>query len=89
MEDRIDMVIDIRELGITSGCLLNVLNPILVRRLQNFKTNRRRDFMPVLCLFSVFNLNGDHLFAGGRGNMCDKGKSAFQSGANAAISQIC
>ena len=85
MEDRIDMVIDIRELGITS-VPVNVLNPIPGTPFAELPKLTEDDLCRIVSIFRFLIPNGAIRLAGGRGNMCDKGKSAFQSGANAAIS---
>ena len=85
MEDRIDMVIDIRELGITS-VPVNVLNPIPGTPFANLPKLTEEDLCRIVAIFRFLIPNGAIRLAGGRGNMSDKGKSAFQSGANAAIS---
>ena len=85
MEDRIDMVIDIRKLGITS-VPVNVLNPIPGTPFAELPKLTEDDLCRIVSIFRFLIPNGAIRLAGGRGNMCDKGKSAFQSGANAAIS---
>ena len=85
MEDRIDMVMDIRELGITS-VPVNVLNPIPGTPFAELPKLTEDDLCRIVSIFRFLIPNGAIRLAGGRGNMSDKGKAAFQSGANAAIS---
>lgn len=85
MEDRIDMVLELRELGVTS-IPVNVLNPIPGTPFGDLQKLTEEDLCRVVSIFRFLIPNGAIRLAGGRGNLTDKGKSAFQSGANAAIS---
>lgn len=85
MEDRIDMVLTARELGVRS-IPVNVLNPIPG---TPYEKNPALSQEEILCCIAVFRFlvpDGFIRLAGGRGLMEDKGKACFQSGANAAIS---
>lgn len=85
MEDRVDLALSLRELSVRS-VPVNVLNPIpgtpLEKQLQPNVTELRR----VVAVFRFLLPKAAIRLAGGRGLLPDKGKSCFQSGANAAIS---
>lgn len=85
MEDRIDMAIDIRSLGIKS-IPVNVLNPIKGTPLENLTKLTEDEVKRVVAIYRFLLPDGAIRLAGGRGLIADKGKAAFQSGANAAIS---
>ena len=85
MEDRIDMVIDIRELGIRS-IPVNMLNPIPGTPYENNKRLTNDDMCRIIAIFRFLVPDASIRLAGGRGLLPDKGKACFQSGANAAIS---
>lgn len=84
-EDRIDMAISLRELGIRS-VPVNLLNPIPGTPMEG---NRRLSQEEMRRIVAVYRFLLPHAFirlAGGRGLLPDKGRSCFLSGANAAIS---
>lgn len=84
-EDRIDMALSLRELGIRS-VPVNMLNPIPG---TPFAGNQRLDADEMRRIVAVYRFilpKASIRLAGGRGLLADKGKSCFQSGANAAIS---
>lgn len=84
-EDRIDMAITLRELGIQS-VPVNMLNPIPG---TPFADNERLDAEEMRRIVAVYRFllpKASIRLAGGRGLLADKGKSCFRSGANAAIS---
>ena len=84
-EDRIDMAISLRELGIRS-VPVNLLNPIPGTPMEG---NRRLSQEEMQRIVAVYRFLLPHAFirlAGGRGLLPDKGRSCFLSGANAAIS---
>lgn len=85
MEDRIDMVIDIRTLGIRS-IPVNMLNPIPGTPYENNKKLTNDDMRRIVAVFRFLVPNASIRLAGGRGLLPDKGRSCFLSGANAAIS---
>lgn len=85
MEDRIDMVLDIRALGITS-VPVNILNPIQGTPYENHPVLTQDEVRRIVAIFRFIIPGGAIRLAGGRGLLADKGKAAFQSGANAAIS---
>lgn len=85
MEDRIDMVITIRELGIRS-IPVNMLNPIPGTPYENNTKLTNEDMCRIVAIFRFLVPNASIRLAGGRGLLPDKGVRCFQSGANAAIS---
>lgn len=85
MEDRIDMVLDIRELGIRS-IPVNILNPIPGTPYEKLGVLTNDEVCRIVAIFRFLVPNASIRLAGGRGLLPDKGRRAFQSGANAAIS---
>ena len=84
MEDRIDMVLTIRELGIKS-IPVNVLSPIPGTPFEKNKPLSMDEIRRTVAIFRFLIPDGAIRLAGGRGNMPDHGKLLFQSGANACI----
>lgn len=84
-EDRIDLALDLRELGIHS-IPVNVLNPIPGTPLEGQKTLELPEIRRIVAIFRLIHPDGAIRMAGGRGMLPDKGESVFASGANAAIS---
>lgn len=85
MEDRIDMALDLRKLNVKS-VPINILNPI---KGTPFEKNKKLSFDEIIRIIAIFRFilpENVIRLAGGRGLLDDKGKLAFQSGANAAIS---
>lgn len=85
MEDRIEMVIDIRNLGIRS-IPVNMLNPIKGTPYENNKKITNDEMCRIVAIFRFLVPNASIRLAGGRGLLNDKGRKCFLSGANAAIS---
>ncbi len=85
MEDRIDMALDLRELGVTS-IPVNLLNPIKGTPYEENHVLKNDEFCRIIAVFRFIIPDGDIRLAGGRGLLNDKGRRCFQSGANAAIS---
>ncbi|MDD2971089.1 MAG: biotin synthase BioB [Lachnospiraceae bacterium] len=85
MEDRIDMVLTARELGVKS-IPVNLLNPIPGTPYEHHKPLTREEACRCVALFRFLIPDGAIRLAGGRGLVGDKGESCFTSGANAAIS---
>lgn len=85
MEDRIDMVMDIRALGIKS-VPVNILNPIKGTPYEHLPVLKINEVRRIISIFRFIMPKDAIRFAGGRGLLADKGKSVFMSGANAAIS---
>lgn len=85
MEDRIDMVLTIRSLGIKS-IPVNMLNPISGTPYEYNKRLTNEDMCRIVALFRFLIPDASIRLAGGRGLLEDKGRKCFLSGANAAIS---
>ena len=85
MEDRIDMAMELRKLRVKS-VPLNVLNPIPGTPFANNAKLNQEEILRVISLFRFILPNSAVRLAGGRGLFDDKGRAAFESGANAAIS---
>ena len=84
-EDRIDMALELRSLGVTS-VPVNVLNPIPGTPLEN-RTPLKNDEVRRICAVFRFILPSASIrLAGGRSLLGDDGRGCFMSGANAAIS---
>lgn len=84
IEDRIDMALDLRDLGIKS-VPVNILTPI---KGTPFENNRPLDDEEILRTIAVFRFilpDADIRLAGGRSLLADRGAKAFGSGVNAAI----
>lgn len=84
MEDRIDMALDIRELGICS-MPVNILNPIKGTPLEDMPTLSYDEIKRTIAIFRFIIPYGAIRLAGGRGLLYDKGKQLFKCGANATI----
>lgn len=84
-EDRIDMVITARELGVRS-VPVNLLNPIKGTPYENNEILTAEEAARCVAVFRFLIPDGNIRLAGGRGLLEDKGKRCFESGANAAIS---
>ena len=85
MEDRIDMVLVLRELGVLS-IPVNMLNPIKGTPFENNKLLTNDEICRIVAVFRFLIPNAAIRLAGGRGLLEDKGEKCFLSGANAAIS---
>ena len=85
MEDRIDMVLTARELGVKS-VPVNMLNPIPNTPLEHNKILTEGEMSRIVAIFRFIIPDGQIRLAGGRGLLSDMGKKLFCSGANAAIS---
>ena len=85
MEDRIDMVLELRELGVHSipG---NMLNPIPGTPYETLPKLTNDDMCRIVAVFRFLIPEASIRLAGGRGLLPDKGRACFCSGANAAIS---
>ena len=84
-EDRIDMALTLRELGILS-VPVNMLNPIPGTPLENNERLTKEEMQRIVAVYRFILRKASIRLAGGRGLLPDKGKSCFTSGANAAIS---
>lgn len=85
VEDRIDMVLTARELGVKS-VPVNILNPIPGTPYEKRKPLTNEEACRCVALFRFLIPDASIRLAGGRGLVGDKGKACFMSGANAAIS---
>ena len=85
MEDRIDMVLTARELGVKS-VPVNLLNPIPGTPYENNRVPANDELCLTVAVFRFIIPDGNIRLAGGRGLIGDKGEKCFRSGANAAIS---
>lgn len=84
-EDRIDMALTLRELGIKS-VPVNMLNPIPGTPFEHNQKLTADDMRRILSVYRFILPDASIRLAGGRGLLPDKGRSCFRSGANAAIS---
>lgn len=85
MEDRIDMVLTARELGVKS-IPINILNPIKGTPYEHNPVVTNEELCRCVSIFRFLIPDGFIRLAGGRGLIGDKGLQCFKSGANAAIS---
>ena len=84
-EDRIDMAIELRRLQIKS-VPVNMLNPIPGTPMENNPRLTVEDMRRIVAVYRFILPDASIRLAGGRGQLPDKGRSCFTSGANAAIS---
>lgn len=84
-EDRIDMAMSLRELGIKS-VPINMLNPIPGTPFENNTRLTEEEMQRIVAVYRFIMPTASIRLAGGRGLLADKGKGCFMSGANAAIS---
>lgn len=84
MQDRIDLAFSLAELGIKS-VPLNILSPVKGTPYEHNKPLHEEEILKTISIFR-FILPGAFIrLAGGRSYLSDKGRKAFLSGANAAI----
>lgn len=86
-EDRIDMAMELRELGVKS-VPVNLLNPIKNTPLENMEKLSMEEVNRTCATFRFILKDAFIRLAGGRALMEEYGKSAFKSGANATISGV-
>ena len=84
-EDRVDMALSLRELGIKS-VPVNMLNPIPGTPYENNKRLTVDEMRRIVAVYRFLLPDASIRLAGGRGLMEDKGEGCFLSGANAVIS---
>lgn len=84
MEDRIDLALTVRELGVRS-IPVNMLNPIPGTPYEKNKRLTTEEMCRIVAVYRFLVPDAFIRLAGGRGLMPDKGKRCFRSGANAAI----
>lgn len=85
IEDRIDMALSLRDLGIES-IPVNMLNPIPGTPMEKHESLDEKEMQRIIAVYRFILPKAFIRLAGGRGLMSDKGKACFMSGANAAIS---
>ena len=85
MEDRIDMALTARALGVKS-VPVNLLNPIPGTPYAHNPVLPEEEVRRVVAIFRFLIPDGDIRLAGGRGLLEDRGARCFCAGANAAIS---
>lgn len=85
MEDRIDMALELRNLGVNS-VPINILNPIAGTPYEHNKRLSDEEIQRIVAIYRFILPKAFIRLAGGRGLLADKGMKCFQSGANAAIS---
>ena len=83
-EDRIDLAIQLRNLGVKS-IPINVLNPIKGTPVEDNEILLNDEVSRIIAIFRFINPDSYIRLAGGRLLLGDNGRKAFQSGANAAI----
>lgn len=84
MQDRIDLAFSLKELGIKS-VPLNILSPVKGTPYENNKPLSEEEILRTTAVFRFILPDAFIRLAGGRSCLSDKGKKAFLSGANAAI----
>ncbi|MDD5102425.1 MAG: biotin synthase BioB [Endomicrobiaceae bacterium] len=85
IEDRIDMLLDLRDLNIKS-VPINILTPIKATPYENILVLKEEEICRSIAISRFILPKAMIRLAGGRGLFKDKGKSMLNSGANAAIS---
>lgn len=85
MEDRIDLVLELRELDVHS-IPVNMLNPVPGTPYEHVPKLTNDDMCRIVAVFRFLIPDASIRLAGGRGLLPDKGRACFCSGANAAIS---
>lgn len=85
MEDRIDMAITLRGLGIKS-VPVNFLSPIHGTPYERNQPLSDEEKLRIIAVYRFILPDAYIRLAGGRGQIPDKGERCFRSGANAAIS---
>ncbi|MDR0695986.1 MAG: biotin synthase BioB [Christensenellaceae bacterium] len=82
MEDRIDMMFDLRDLGVKS-IPVNIINPIPGTPYMHITPLDEETIMRVVAVYRFIIPDSMIRIAGGRGLLSDKGAKLFESGANA------
>jgi biotin synthase len=85
MEDRIDMILELRDLGVKS-IPVNLLIPIPGTPYENNRILTNDELCRIVAIFRFIIPDSFIRLAGGRELVGDKGKKCFESGANAVIS---
>lgn len=84
-EDRIDMAFSLRELGV-KNVPVNMLNPIPGTPLAFNEVLGENELRRIIAVYRFILPDAFIRLAGGRGLLSDRGRSCFESGANASIS---
>ena len=84
MEDRIDMIFELRALGVCS-IPINILNPIKGTPFENQFPITKDEIERTIAICRFIIPNASIRLAGGRGLLEDYGESCFRAGANAMI----
>ena len=84
-DDRIDMALSLRELGIKS-VPINMLNAIPGTPLEKNRRLTSQEMQRIVAIYRFILPEASIRLAGGRGLLEDKGRECFLSGANAVIS---
>ena len=84
MQDRIDLAFSLEKLNIKS-VPLNILSPVKGTPFENNKPLSEEEILKTTAIFRFIIPDAFIRLAGGRSILKDKGKTAFLSGANAAI----
>ena len=84
MQDRINLAFSLKELGIKS-VPVNILSPVKGTPYENNKPLSEEEILKTISIFRFILPDAFIRLAGGRALLSDKGKKAFLSGANAAI----
>ena len=85
MDDRIDMALELRQLGVKS-VPVNFLNPIPGTPYAHKPPLSDAEKRRIIAIYRFLLPDVSIRLAGGRGLMADKGRACFAGGANAAIS---
>lgn len=83
-EDRVDMAIELRELGVVS-IPINVLMPIKGTPLENVDSLTEEEILKTIAIFRLVNPKAQIRLAAGRNYLKRFGERAFRGGANAMI----
>ena len=83
-EDRVDMAIELRELGVVS-IPINVLMPIKGTLLENVDSLTEEEILKTIAIFRLVNPKAQIRLAAGRNYLKRFGERAFRGGANATI----
>lgn len=84
MDDRIDMALELSELGIMS-IPINTLIPIPGTPLEGLAALSEDEILRTVAVFRYINPEADIRLAAGRKLLAENGKAAFEGGASAAI----
>ncbi|WP_044469598.1 biotin synthase BioB [Mannheimia massilioguelmaensis] len=84
MEDRIDMALELRSLGVTS-VPINILTPIKGTPLENAPPLTTEEILRSIAIYRFLLPKAYLRFAGGRNNLGSEVKTALKSGINSAL----